>query len=148
MFLAMTAGVFVASMVGPMDEPAVVRISRPGAVMEVVTLNAAGDRVAGGVVVPDNTVGGGGVMTVVGEADRLAAAASQPVYPEPQVLYTEQLFRAFDTSHFGYSYINWPNSYRGNLNTQRCGPSIEQHPRQAGHGHAQQANRFPRASGR
>ena len=117
-------GLGLMAMVGPIDETPVVRISRPGGgAPEFVRQLTVGDRQrGGGVVVPSSAVGGGGEVTIVG------ASGASDVYVEaggfiddPQVLYTEQMMRAFgyDRSHYGFTTIDYTRrggGWRGGTN--------------------------------
>ena len=109
-------GMTVISMVGPLDESPIVRISRPGGGGPefIRQLSAAEHVSSGGIVVPSNAVGGGGAVTVVGGSD--AASSEYAANAEPLGLYTEQLLRAFgyDRGSFGYTTINYPRGVFGN----------------------------------
>lgn len=109
-----TLGMCLATMVGPLDEAPVIRISRPGSAPEFVRQVAVGDRKSGGgIVVPDSAMGGGGAVTVIGAAD---AVSTDGYYMDGGLgLQTDQIFRAFgyDTGTFGYTTINYPGGVWG-----------------------------------
>lgn len=110
-----TMGMCLATMVGPLDEAPVVRISRPGSEPEFVRQVAVGVRQSGGgIVVPSSSVGGGGEATVVGAAE---AVVSDGSYIEDEMLglQTDQVFRAFgyDRGTFGYTTIHYPGNRWG-----------------------------------
>ncbi|MBY0309255.1 MAG: hypothetical protein K2Q09_10980 [Phycisphaerales bacterium] len=106
-------GLTVASMVGPLGEPAV-RVSRPGGgPPEVVGRLGDAETLGGAIVVPGNAVGAGagaGSVTVVGQESEPMAEMSfiRAGAGNQTALYTEQVLRAFgyDRSRFGYTYIN------------------------------------------
>ncbi|MDP1663247.1 MAG: hypothetical protein Q8L55_15125 [Phycisphaerales bacterium] len=111
-----TLGIALATMVGPLADEPVVRISRPGGGPPEVVRQVAGTPTRNGwVSVPASAVAGGGGVTVVGGANGAPSWSESEDTGQPTVVRTEQLLRAFgyDRSNFGFTVLHAPRSGHG-----------------------------------
>ncbi len=146
-------GIALVTMVGPLADEPVVRVSRPGGGPPVVVRQVMGNASPTGyVTVPTNAVAGGCGVTVVGKREGVAPWIPAEGVDQPAGIRTEQLLRAFgyDRSNFGFTVIHTPRTghWRGGGHHERAEPEIDPRVAATLRDAAPLESRFPPVPGR